>query len=32
MRVVPIHSFGADRFEDLFEHVEHHPDGEWWDV
>ncbi|MEX0988966.1 MAG: MBL fold metallo-hydrolase [Actinomycetota bacterium] len=31
-RVVPIHSFGADRFDDLFEHVEHHPDGEWWKV
>jgi ribonuclease J len=31
-RVVPIHSFGADRFVDLFENVEQHPDGKWWDV
>jgi ribonuclease J len=31
-RVVPIHSFGAHRFDELFEGVEHHPDGEWWKV
>jgi ribonuclease J len=31
-RVVPIHSFGGARFHDLFEGVETHPDGEWWDV
>lgn len=31
-RIVPIHSFGADRFEDLFDDVEQHADGEWWDV
>jgi ribonuclease J len=31
-RVVPIHSFGADLFDDLFEGVEQHPDGEWWDA
>src|SRR3990170_4747067 len=31
-RVVPIHSFGAMRFDELFEDVEHHSDGEWWDV
>jgi ribonuclease J len=31
-RVVPIHSFGSARFEDLFPGVEQHPDGEWWDV
>ena len=31
-RVVPIHSFGWDRFDELFEGVEHHPDGEWWEV
>jgi ribonuclease J len=31
-RVVPIHSFGADRFDELFDQVEQHPDGEWWKV
>lgn len=31
-RVVPIHSFGAARFGELFQGVEHHTDGEWWDV
>jgi ribonuclease J len=30
--VVPIHSFGSDRFEELFTGVELHPDGEWWEV
>jgi ribonuclease J len=31
-RVVPIHSFGAEGFDDLFDGVEHHDDGEWWAV
>ncbi|SRR6266511_1044732 len=31
-RVVPIHSLGGRLFDDVFDHVEHHPDGEWWDV
>jgi ribonuclease J len=31
-RLVPIHSFGANRFDDLFEGVEQHPDGEWWEI
>jgi ribonuclease J len=31
-RIVPIHSFGAHRFGDLFKGVEHHPDGEWWEI
>lgn len=31
-RVVPIHSFGAARFDELFDGVEQHPDGEWWEV
>ena len=31
-RVVPIHSFGAARFDELFPNVEHHSDGEWWEV
>lgn len=31
-RVVPIHSFGAERFGDLFQDVEQHPDGAWWEV
>ncbi len=29
-RLVPIHSFGADRFADLFENVTQEEDGEWW--
>jgi ribonuclease J len=31
-RVVPIHSFAADRFEAFFPRVERRRDGEWWDV
>jgi ribonuclease J len=31
-RLVPIHSFGAVRFPELFENVEIHSDGEWWEV
>lgn len=31
-RVVPIHSFAAHRFAELFPCVEEHSDGEWWDV
>ena len=31
-RVVPIHSFGAEGFDALFEGVEHHSDGDWWDI
>ena len=31
-RVVPIHSFAGDRFEEFFPRVERRGDGEWWDV
>lgn len=31
-RVVPIHSEATSRFEELFDNVEHHDDGEWWGV
>jgi len=31
-RVVPIHSFAGDRFEEFFPRVERRRDGEWWDV
>jgi len=31
-RVVPIHTFAGDRFEDFFPRVEPHRDGEWWEV
>jgi len=31
-RVVPIHSFGGDRFHELFPRVERRADGEWWKV
>ena len=31
-RVVPIHSFAGDRFEDFFPRVEQRRDGEWWEV
>jgi ribonuclease J len=30
-RVVPIHSFGGARFTELFDRVEQHADGEWWE-
>jgi ribonuclease J len=32
VRLVPIHTFGADRFSDQIEHVTRKKDGEWWDV
>ena len=31
-RVVPIHSFAGDRFEEFFLRVERRRDAEWWDV
>jgi ribonuclease J len=31
-RVVPIHSFAGDRFEDFFSRVERRLDGEWWEA
>ena len=31
-RVVPIHTAAPERFEDLFDRVELHRDGEWWEV
>jgi ribonuclease J len=31
-RVVPIHTACPERYADLFEDVEIHPDGEWWAV
>ena len=31
-RVVPIHSFAGDRFENFFPRVERRRDGEWWEV
>lgn len=31
-RIVPIHSFGSQRFADLFDDVVPATDGEWWDV
>lgn len=31
-RLVPIHSFGADRFADHFEKVSQEKDGVWWEV
>ncbi len=31
-RVVPIHSFGGDRFEEFFPRVERRRDGEWWEI
>jgi hypothetical protein len=30
--VVPIHTFGSDRFPELFPRTERHADGEWWEV
>lgn len=31
-RIVPIHTAAAERFAALFPRVEHHADGEWWEV
>jgi ribonuclease J len=31
-RLVPIHSFAPQRFEEFFDKVERHADGDWWDV
>jgi ribonuclease J len=31
-RIVPIHTFGGDRFDAIFEDVERRGDGEWWQV
>jgi ribonuclease J len=31
-KVVPIHTDAAGRFSTLFDNVERHRDGEWWDV
>lgn len=31
-KLVPIHSFGAHRFDSLFDHVTAEPDGAWWEV
>lgn len=31
-RIVPIHTAAPERFPELFERVELHPDGEWWRV
>jgi ribonuclease J len=31
-KVVPIHSFVPERYQELFPNVEVHNDGEWWEV
>lgn len=31
-RVVPIHTFAPERFDELFPRVERHPDSLWWEV
>jgi len=31
-QVVPIHTAAPGRFDDLFERVRAHPDGEWWEA
>ena len=31
-RLVPIHSFEPGRYPELFDNVEPHTDGEWWEV
>ncbi len=32
MRLVPIHTFGSERFGDYFDDTEEQPDGVWWEV
>ena len=31
-RVMPIHTSAPNLYESLFENIEQHPDGEWWDI
>lgn len=31
-KVIPIHTDAPQRFASLFERVEAHPDGKWWEV
>jgi len=31
-RIVPIHTAASERFPELFERVELHPDGDWWRI
>lgn len=31
-KVVPIHTFFPGRYAELFQNVELHNDGEWWEV
>ncbi|MBV5328999.1 MAG: MBL fold metallo-hydrolase [Chlorobium sp.] len=31
-KVIPIHSFMPECYADLFDNVEAHPDGEWWQL
>lgn len=31
-RIVPIHTFAPERFEELFDNVAVQPDGSWWEV
>ncbi|GAB6059052.1 MBL fold metallo-hydrolase [Desulfonatronum parangueonense] len=31
-RVVPIHSFAPDQYANLFQNVEPHSDGQWWEA
>ena len=32
IRLVPIHTFAGERFEEFFGQVERRPDGQWWEV
>ena len=32
MALVPIHTFEAERFPELFQNVVRHSDGDWWEV
>ena len=31
-KVVPIHTFFPERYDELFQNAETHEDGEWWEV
>jgi len=31
-KLVPIHTFGGDRYDSMFDNIDRQPDGAWWEV